>query len=78
MANVPICVCNFIPIQVSSKTNRIIMWTEGKLMEAAQEWADGCNPNNENWHLNSNWDIEERAYYSFLAGAKFIINNTQV
>ena len=54
------------------------MWTEEKLMEAAQEWADGCNPNNENWHLNSNWDIEERAYYSFLAGAKFIINNTQV
>ena len=53
------------------------MWTEEAIKKAAIEWADSCNPNNENWQLNRNWDSEERCYYSFLAGAKFIINNTQ-
>jgi hypothetical protein len=73
MANVPICVCNFIPIQVSSKTNRIIMWTEEKLMKAAQEWVVKLTGEYYFYAYYDSTDVKE----AFLAGAKFIINNTQ-
>lgn len=53
------------------------MWTEEKIKKAAQEWEISCRPCNSNWELNRHWNPDERLYYSFLAGAKYIINNTQ-
>ena len=53
------------------------MWTEEAIEKAAQKWVDSCQPTNEDWQFNRHWNPGERCYYSFLAGAKFIINNTQ-
>ena len=53
------------------------MWTEETIKAAAREWVDSCQPTNENWQLNRHWNPGERCYYSFLAGANYIINNTQ-
>ncbi len=43
-----------------------------ELKEAAEEWMESCNPSKGN-----DWDKSETAYHSFLAGAEYIINNTQ-
>lgn len=44
------------------------MWTEEKLKEAAQEWVD-----RKGWHSVS----ISAEYTAFIAGCKYIINNTQ-
>ncbi len=48
------------------------MWTEETIKAAAEEWMESCNP-----YRHNDWDKAETAYYSFLAGANYIINNTQ-
>ena len=75
MANMVTYVYNFISIEIFSKAHK--MWTEETIKEAAQEWANSCQPCNKNWQFNRNWNPEDRLYHSFLAGAKYIINNTQ-
>ena len=73
MANVLICIYRFIPIQVSSKTNRIIMWTEEKLDKAATRYADNVEDNSFTSDEYCYSDVKN----AFLAGARFIIKNTQ-
>lgn len=45
------------------------MWTEEKIKQAAKEWHDYCLP--------CSWMESSTAYISFLAGAKYILKNTQ-
>ena len=49
------------------------MWTEEKLMKAAQEWVVKLTGEYYFYAYYDSTDVKE----AFLAGAKFIINNTQ-